>query len=290
MSLPVSGPISFSDLNVELGLSPTATLSFDDLRVRHTTSDVAKFTSGTTISTSDLLNKSWIFSTSLTGVVGTLDYRNSLITNGWDQFRPAYATLTSTTYSTTTASPAMSVTGTFPYGTRLTINSGVYVAGKGGAGGTGANGGAGGGGGSGGTGIAVSLSGGNSISIVNNGFIGGGGGGGGGGGYSFFSDKHGTIYYRGGGGGGAAAFGVGGTATAPAPAGGTGSISSGAAGGVGTGGTGGTGGSLGTAGGSGTTINGAYPAGTGGPAGAAMTGTSGVVNFITSGTIYGSVT
>lgn len=288
MSLPASGPISFSNLNVELGLSPTATLSFDDLRVRHTTADSNKFSSGSTISTGDLFSKSWVFYTSLAGVAGTLDYRNSLITNGWDQFRPAYATLTSTTYSTSTGSPAMSVTGTFPYGTTLAINSGVYVAGKGGAGGTGANGGAGGAGGAGGTGIAVSLSGGNAISIVNNGAIGGGGGGGGGGGFSYFSDKHGTVYYYGGGGGGAAAYGAGGSSVVAGGA--SGGILYGGAGGSGAGGIGGTAGSLGNAGGSGTTINGAYPAGAGGPAGAAMTGTSGVVNFITPGTIYGSVT
>jgi hypothetical protein len=55
MTLPASGPITFADVNVELGRSSTAALDLNDSQVR----TLAGVPSGT-ISMSDLLGKSWI--------------------------------------------------------------------------------------------------------------------------------------------------------------------------------------------------------------------------------------
>ena len=230
------------------------------------------------------------------------DLRTLALAAGWDGKAQPVATIGSGVYvsSSSTGSPALTITGSFPNGVQL-INSG-YIVGIGGAGGSGSGqqttgypGNAGG--------LALSVS--TAVYINNLGTIGGGGGGGGGGGAATEN----TYGWGGGGGGGgqsgannssggaagdtyfqrsrAAAAGSSGTSSGA----GTGDIGGAApnpqaSGGVG--GTGGAWGSAGSTGASGSWIGGTTAGGAGGAAGAAITGNSNII-WIAFGTRLGSI-
>lgn len=285
MTLPTGNNITFSAINTELGRSATAIITLNDTQVRQ----LANVLSGA-ISINNLRGKTWAtsFNTSVAG--GQINVRSAALTNGWNTYGPVTCTINSNSYSNSTGTPTILITGNFPNGLTLVINSGVYVAGKGGTGGAGSGTGAGAAGIGGGVAISVTSYSGGTLTFVNNGFIGGGGGGGGGGGY--FTDKSGS---RGGGGGGGGAGlgdgGAGGTAAkGNGSAGAAGTINTAGAGGAAatSAGAGGSGGTLGTSGAAGGTATGA--GGAGGGAGAATTGTvaANVVWSVT-GTRYGTV-
>lgn len=298
MTLPV-GQIKFSDVNTELGRALSASINLNDTQVRQ----LAGILSGT-ITMNNLRGKTWAtsFSTSVAG--GQINVRSIALSNGWNTYGPVTCTINSNSYSNSTGTPTILITGNFPTGLTLVINAGVYVVGKGGdAGAGGPSATAGSSGSAGGTAILVTGYSGGTLTFVNNGFIGGGGGGGGGGGSAYTNVKNGVNYYGGGGGGGGAGFGSGAAGGGANPssgsAGGGGSINSpggggspGSGSGV-SGGSGGQGGSLGSSGASGAAGSGGsggYAGGGGGAAGAATSGTiaAGVIWSVV-GTRYGSI-
>ncbi len=229
-----------------------------------------------------------------------LNVRSDCVANGWNQTGPVWYIINGTVYSNSTGTASITISGSFPNGLVLQINSGVIVTGFGGAGGIygyaysytpGV-------GGTGGVAIAVSGYSGGTLYIKNDGTIAGGGGGGAGGGgghsnYYYFSEN-----FAGGGGGGGAAYGAGGQ--------GYNSLSAryGSAGGLTTGGSGGTrdttytysltsvaGGAGGGSGSAGTsTYHTYFGTKSGGGAGACTTGTvaAGVV-WLANGTRYGTI-
>ena len=227
------------------------------------------------------------------------DLRTLALAAGWDGKAQPVATIGSGVYvsSSSTGSPALTITGSFPNGVQL-INSG-YIVGIGGAGGSGSGqqttgypGNAGG--------LALSVS--TAVYINNLGTIGGGGGGGG-------AATENTYGWGGGGGGGGqsgANNSSGGAAgdtyfqrSRAAAAGSSGTSSGAGTGGIGgaapnpqasggVGGTGGAWGSAGSTGASGSWIGGTTAGGAGGAAGAAITGNSNII-WIAFGTRLGSI-
>jgi len=233
--------------------------------------------------------------------------RTLAIAAGWDGKAQPVATIGFGVYisSSSTGSPALTITGSFPNGVQL-INSG-YIVGMGGAGGSGSGqqttgypGNAGG--------LALSVS--TAVYINNLGTIGGGGGGGGGGGAATEQ----SYGWGGGGGGGGqsgsvdssggAAGGTFGQRSRAAAAGANGTSSGAGTGGIGgaapnpqaSGGVGGAGGAWGSAGSAGASGSWTGPGGSvgttaggaGGAAGAAITGNSNI-SWIAFGTRLGSI-
>jgi len=204
MALPVSGPISFNAINVELDVAGTTQASLNQASYR----TLAGVPSGE-ISLSDFYGKANDFTLTISSNQTNANLRTLAINAGWDGILRVVATINAGIYisSNSTGTPALTVNGSFPNGVELT-NNGFIVArgGAGGAGGiytsggtlsentrTGSPGGAGG--------LALSVS--SAITINNIGTIGGGGGGGGGGGAgsgSFFETV--AISTGSGGGGG----------------------------------------------------------------------------------------
>lgn len=209
MTLPASpNAISLNQVNVELGLSGTATISMNDAAVR-TLAGVGG--SGTIISMSNLHGKSNIVTYNLTAIAAdTANYnlRSAAIAAGWNGTTPINLTATINAtrrvYSTSSSTPAI-VTGSFPSGSTITlVNNGIIV-GMGGSGGIGSPTGTGQVGGAGGAALAMNYP----LTITNNGTIYGAGGGGGGGSALVLTSSSGpwnpgtsTLYYAGGGGGG----------------------------------------------------------------------------------------
>lgn len=250
-----------------------------------------------------------------------LDLRTHALANGWDGTKRVLLTINSGIYlySTSTSTPALTISGSFPQGVFI-VNNGIIV-GKGGNGGragdsayyssdTPDNSSPGLPGGN-----ALSIS--TAVNITNNGTIAGGGGGGGGG----MSINTVSEYYNawsggaGGGGGGGGRGGlsnstgaVGGLSYGTAPGyfpdtdGSSGSagtyLSAGAGGASGSagvppllfGGNGGSGGNWGAAGSAGATVSGTNvgSAGAGGAAGKYATGNS-YITWLVSGTRLGGV-
>lgn len=258
MTLNASGPISLGgstageSVNLELGQSATATISFNDSVVRTLTGTNA----GTTLSMPDgFWGKGAQTSLTISSNQTDLNLRVWALFNGWDGSSKVEITVAPGVYvySTTTTTPGMTIDGSWPGGVTL-INSG-YIMGKGGKGGGYLQGP----GNSGGTAISINTN----CTITNNSYIGGGGGGGGG-------QPTSTII----GGGGGAGGGDGGAAANNAGSGAGGAVgASGSNGGqvgnppgVSTGGGGGGGRILpGTGGGGGGGIGSAF--GSGGGAG-----------------------
>jgi len=178
-----------SEVNTELGYSSTALISLNDTAVR----TLAAVPSGQ-ISMSDLQGKGGTFAaTYSSNTTSGLNLRTWALANGWNGTAAATITIGSGVYlqSSSNATPALTINGSWPGGVTVIVNG--YVIGAGGPGGignslTGANGSAGG--------DAISLGINCSVQIGSNGGIFGGGGGGG------------SSY---GGGGGGAGGGTGGT-------------------------------------------------------------------------------
>lgn len=236
-----------------------------------------------------------------------VDLRAFALTSGWNGTSALLAIIQSNTYvsSSSTSTPALTISGSFPAGVQL-INNG-YIVGRGGAGGSGSGqkttgypGNAGG--------LALSVL--TNVIINNLGTIGGGGGGGGGGGALIFEPdgwggggggggRSGTTNGSGGAGGGyyeqnarPTQSGFDGT-TSGAGAGGYGALTPNSQGGGGYGGTGGNWGSAGSSGQSGFwngqgAPSGITSGGAGGAAGGAVTGNS-YITWVATGTRLGSV-
>lgn len=324
MTMVSSGPISLGgtattgglnqSINVELGYSGTAQISLNDSAVR----TLLGKASGA-ISLNDAYGKSNSFAFTISANQTNADLRTLAINAGWDASKNVQATIGSGIYisSNSTSTAALTVTGQFPGGVKLTNNG--YIAGMGGAGGKGggtnsATTQAGQTGFGGGGALSVSVA----VTIDNtNGTIGGGGGGGGGGAWSYqgFPSKGNIQASAGGGGGGggrssAAANSSGGAAgggryfnpSNPAQAGqagtstaagngGTGGNSLGATCQGGVGGNGGGWGSAGSTGGQTSSGNGdgsTSPTYAGGSGGYAVSGNSNIT-WTNTGTRLGSI-
>lgn len=291
MTLPVSpNPISMSQVNVELGRSSSAAISFSDSSLR----SLFGVPSGA-IGLSQGRGKANQFAFTIASNQVQANLRSLALSAGWNGTSKVVATINSGVYiySNSTGSPALTVSGSFPNGVQL-INNGVII----GRGGNGGNGGTGpasskvpgqpGGGG----GIALSVS--VAISITNNNIVSGGGGGGGGGsaGYNGKSSAGG-----GGGGGGGIGLSSGGTGGVVLSSGGTGSggtLTSNGAGGArssGGGGAGGSGGSYGSSGAAGeylSSSSGSSANGAGGGAGACTSGNANIT-WLATGARYGAL-
>jgi hypothetical protein len=303
MTMVSTGPISLGgtattgglnqSVNVELGRSGTASINMNESAVR-TLFGVA---SGA-ISMSNGYGKSNQFSFSVTADTSNFNLRSAAIAAGWNQSSRLVCTINSgvTIFSTSTGTPAFTVSGSFPGGVEL-INNGVIL-GRGGGGGTGGGTlpGGGGPGAGGGTGLLVQ----SAISVNNVNRISGGGGGGGGaalqyagscgaGTKSRFDD-----YGKGGGGGGgigngSAGAGGGSSCSGSGNPGGAGTLTSAGGGGFGPGSSsGGSGGGYGSSGGGGQQAPGVGSAGGGGSGGAAVSGNSSVT-WIALGTRNGGI-
>jgi len=281
MALPASGTITLADIQTEFGGSNPISLSEYYRGGAYVTSNNTNVPTSGTISLSNFYGAVRQFAFTISSNQTDANLRTLAISAGWDQSAPLVATIGSGVEitSSSTGTPALTVSGSFPAGVQLT-NNGTIV----GRGGTGGLYGRidldrpGGPGGDGGVGLSVS----STISINNAGTIGGGGGGGGG-----SVDVYGSNSAQGGGGG--AGFGpAGGTGTSGTPP---------TAGGLLTGGTGGSyggerGGNGGDAGQAGTygNIDGVTTnSGAGGAAGAAISGNSNIT-WIATGTRLGPIT
>jgi hypothetical protein len=291
MTMVSTGPISLGgtatsgglnqSVNVELGRSGTATINMNESAVR----TLAGVPSGA-IAMNNFYGKSNAFAFSFGG--GTdVNLRTAAVNAGWNQTSLVIATNTGTIQSSSTGTPALTISGSFPNGVSL-INNALIV-GRGGNGGTGGVSGAvnGTAGAPAGTAISASVP----VSITNNSTVAGGGGGGGGGGLAQNSGG------PGGGGGG----GIGVSAGGPAPAAGgvtatpgsPGTTTAAGSGGAGrtdprgsTGGRGGDGGGYGSSGATGGTSGFGRPGSGGGSAGPATVGNS-FITWVATGTRLG---
>jgi hypothetical protein len=305
MALPLSGPISINAINVEFARSGTAQTSMSQLYRDGgivTTNNTNVPTSGA-ISLSQFYGAIRQFLFTISSNQTNANLRTLAVNAGWDQSAPVVATINSGVYisSNSTATPALTVNGSFPGGVEL-VNNGFIV----GMGGNGGNGGPGGLGSVGtvgavgaGGGLALSVA--SSVSIRNSGTIGGGGGGGGGGSSRLDNIPYqGIASYGGGGGGGgrssAASNSAGGVATGSVYVGsngGAGTVSAAGNGGAGfdaggpSVGSGGNGGGWGSSGSSGATVS--FSGGAGGAGGAAVSGNSNIT-WLATGTRLGAIT
>ena len=289
MALPSSGAISLQQVNIELGRSSTATISLNDSITR----GLFGKASGV-ISLLDGRGKSSQFGLTIASNLTSPTNLNSYaVSQGWDGASKIVVTINSgvVVSSNTTASPALTIDGSYPGGLEV-INNGTIV-GMGGTGGTGTwFSGGGGSGFTGGTALSVS----SAVTLTNNGTIAGGGGGGGGGG------GHGSGATGGNGGGGRSGLtnspGGYGENTSP---GNPGTFSAAGAGqprlgcmpeykgNITCAGDGGSGGNWGTAGSNGTpTTNGQFGGGGAGGGGVAVSG-NGNITWVATGTRYGAI-
>jgi hypothetical protein len=209
MTMVSSGPISLGgsattgglnqSINIELGQNSTATISLNNSNVRA----LLGVPSGA-ISLKNAYGKANQFAFTISSNQVNANLRTLAINAGWNQDTKVIATLASNVYiySTSTATPGLTINGSFPNGVEL-INNG-FIMGMGGGGGS-----SGGNGSNGGTAISLGLS----CTIENNSYIGGGGGGGG-------AAFQGSPNGGGGGGAGGGDGGAGGSGVAPGGAGG----------------------------------------------------------------------
>jgi len=304
MTLPVSGPISFNAINVELNVAGTTTANINQASYRA----LAGVPSGT-ISLSNFYGKTNEFLFTIGSNQTNANLRTLAVNAGWNQISRVVATINGGVYvsANSTGTPGLTVDGSFPNGVEL-VNNG-FIIGMGGNGGAGADGmtgesvTSGNPGSAGGPALVASVG----VAVRNNGTIGGGGGGGGGGG-----QLHEYDYGWGGGGGGGGQTGTtnssGGAAgnfygqrSRDSTAGGAGTSGSAGGGGVGAaapnfsfrGGDGGAGGSWGANGAAGQDRVGPgfsppSSGGSGGAAGAAVNG-NGNITWLATGTRLGPI-
>lgn len=290
--LPGSGAISINDINTLFGRGNNLNAYRG---TTYYTSSAGPFTfSSGAIAMSDFYNSgpsASTFSFTISSNTTNANLRSLAISAGWSGSGQLFCTIGSGVYvySTSTGTPALTISGSFPNGVSLT-NNGVIL-GAGGAGSQGYNNRTAGGGG----GTALSVS--SAVTITNNGTVaGGGGGGGGGGGYL----SGGTTWTVPGGGGGG---GIGNGAAGPGNSSGVQTANPGTAGtltSAGTGGInpsqsqvpGGNGGSYGSSGGTGgtpTLSRGTNIAGNAGGAGGACTSGNANITWAATGTRYGAL-
>ena len=318
MALPTSGPITLTDIQTEFG--GTAPTSLNEYYAGG--AYVPAGTSGTygAVPSSGEISLRNFYGTSNAfiptpfppGNTANVDLRSYALSQGWNGNSQVQFTVDSgtTLYSTSTSTPALTISGSFPNGVVLVVNG--SITGRGGN--TPGQSGLGAGasvftgpsfscsiyhngapppGGDGGTGLYVN---GVLVTITNAGTIAGGGGGGG---SNFFAPDPAFTRYSGGGGGGGAGGGLGAwsgcsniwvgqygqdaTLTTPG-AGGFGGPG-------GTGGEGGSGGALGQPGQSGfgrTGYSVFYPPAAGGAAGYSVVGDA-TITWIATGTRLGPI-
>lgn len=132
MTLPVSGAISFNNINVELGVSGTTQASLGQSSYR----TLAGVASGT-ISMSNFYGKSNQFAFTISSNQTNANLASLATAAGWNGSSKVVATIASGVYisSNSTGTPALTVNGSFPGGVEL-INNG-YIIGRGGNGGAG---------------------------------------------------------------------------------------------------------------------------------------------------------
>lgn len=298
MTLPASGAISFNNINVELGVAGTTQASLGQTSYR----TLAGVASGA-ISMSNFYGKANQFAFTIASNQTNANLASLATAAGWNGSSKVVATINSgvTIYSTSTGTPALTISGSFPGGVEL-VNNGTIL----GAGGSGGQGGwcySGYGslpGNSGGLGMSVTTA----VSITNNGRISGGGGGGSGGNGNSTSAKFTTWESGGGGGGGGIGNGAGaspgsrskpsygGTVYNYGQAGGSGTLTtagSGGAGGTGpTAGAGGAGGSYASSGAVGARPYNCGANQPGGSGGGCLTGNS-YITWLAFGTRNGGI-
>ncbi len=287
-----SGQISLNDVNVELGLAGTTTISMNQTNVR----TLAGVPSGA-ISMQNLQGKSNRVTASATISSDTANY--TLNTAKASGYVAGVTDMTLTinsgviVSSASTGSYALTVDTSWATGDTVTIVNSGTILGRGGDGGTASsfpsapNGSSGSGGGN-----ALLVQ--RAITMNNLNRIAGGGGGGGGGGSTAYGSGKSAGGYGGGGGGG----GIGGSSGGPTAGGlGTGTAGSagtvtsagggGSGGGGNQGGPGGSGGGYGSGGNNGTGGNNGS-GGSGGGAGACIVGNSNIT-YINTGTRNGAI-
>lgn len=292
MALPLTGPIKFSNINVELGLTPTLPISLGSLVVR----SLYGVPSGPIRLWADGKGKSSAFAFTISSNVVDANLRTLAVAAGWNQTSAVVATVATGViiYSSNTTIPALTINGSWPNGITLTNNG--SITGRGGNGGNGTIS-TGGGGTAGGPAVSLGVN----VVIANNGIIGGGGGGGGAGG-SWIGNS--GISYGGGGGGGGMVNSPGGArgsgnppqlySGSPGTAGSLATFGTGGAGSSGVGGNGGNGGFLGASGSAGV-ASGQFSGGTrfnggaGGAAGKAVNLNGFTVTWTATGTRYGAI-
>jgi hypothetical protein len=290
-----SGQISLNDVNVELGLAGTTTISMNQANVRA----LAGVPSGA-ISMQNLQNKSNRVTITTTIAANTVNYTVSTDkASGYIAGKTDFIlNINSGVFvsSSTTGTAAMIVNTSWNAADTVRINNSGTIIGRGGNGGAGAYFAAGGTGGGGGLGLLVQRA----TSVNNLNRISGGGGGGGGGG----SASTGPSTVGGGGGGGGIGVSSAGPAGFSASSGAAGTLTTAGGGGAGTGtsfttnddqpvtffaqsGSGGGGGTFGSAGSAGQP-GGYRAAGGAGAAGAAVSGNANIT-WINFGTRNGAV-
>lgn len=293
MPLPASGPISFNNINVELGVAGTTQASLGQTSYR----TLAGVASGQ-ISMSNFYGKANTFAFTISSNQTNANLRTLALAAGWDGATRPVATIAAGVYlyATDTATPALTINGSFPAGVSL-VNNGLIYGRGGNAGGGGTGNGSGGSGAGGGNALTASVA----VSITNNGTISGGGGGGGGGGGAYSYDGKFAVPISGGGGGGGrvnASGASGGQSGSTTGGNGTAAtltaVGSGGGGGPYSpyyGGSGGAGGNNAASGSSGSNGYGNFGAGSGGAGGAggsAIVGNSNIT-WVTTGTRYGAI-
>tara|TARA_R110000822_G_scaffold133279_2_gene270587 strand:- start:110 stop:934 length:825 start_codon:yes stop_codon:yes gene_type:complete len=273
MTLPVSGAISLNQVNVELDIAGTTTISLNDSAVR----GLFEVASGA-IGISNGYGKANAFGFAVATNATNANLRTLAVAAGWNGTSALTCTLNSGIYFSSNAvgTAGLTIDGSYPNGVTF-VNNGIVV-GDGGNGGTGRppsnSGGSAGGVG----GLALLVSSAVTINNTNGTIAGGGGGGGGGSGARNYGDGYQGVAQAGGGGGG------GGRSGLTNSSGGAGGGFGGGTGGVGTVSSQGSGG-----GGGGSCISGGYCAyGGGGGAGAAVSGTANVT-WAATGTRLGAI-
>lgn len=314
MAIKTSGSLSFADIRSEFGGATPASLGSyyrGGSLVPNGPAENNNIPTSGAISLSSFYGASNVFNATFTGNFVIMDLRVELINRGWNQSAPVRAYFAPGTivrsYSPDFA--ALNISGSFPNGIKVVIDSATIV-GCGGFGGNGAgfdaygNNMAGTAGGRGGPAIWC----GTSVSIENLGWILGGGGGGGGGAATYvgvYNAKDYTTYYLSGGGGGGgmdwiqSSYGTSGTSPSGHRGGngGYGNSSNPGSGGqgglysgfrAGSGGNGGSWGAPGVAGGDTSGTGAAVPRTSGGAGGSALLGNR-HITWISYGTRLGAI-